>query len=375
MSWLEFDVHGYAGLRVAEDMPCAPLFQETFQQFATEHLSQVDLTVTNDRAPLVNAAWAENRYRYTASEVAVHSCKAQISLTERGDFHLRGKGDVLQAALPILDVVMARKGAAMIHAASFEQSGLGIALPAWGGTGKTSTLASLLLGKPTGAFMGDDWAFITQAGDLLGFARPLFIKAHHRELYPHLFTGRRKVMVPAALSGPAHRIASAVHPAVARFPRVAAFTRKWSPEHMMVGPAHVFSRVRAKAPLAAVFFMERWDGPDLELEARPAPWMASRMTGNFYAEMSRASREVMTALNATGLVSLPEPFAQKISILTRATSSKPTFLLRIPSHMSAVEAAPYVGDKILAALHEEGLDRDDAADVGAEKSTPSPDIR
>jgi hypothetical protein len=211
-------------------------------------------------------------------------------------------------------------------------------------------LAGLLAGAEEGSFMGDDWAFVAEDSRLLGFAKPIFIKPHHRPVYPDLFAGKRKPMVPAALSGLMGRLATAAHPMVTRLPRLAAFSRRWSPEHIMVRPARAFSRISTSAPLGAIIFMERFAGTDLLLEQRGPEWMASRLIGNFYAEMPEPSRQVLTALGATGLVPLPEPFARKRALLTGVLDAKPLFLLRIPRSLSTHEASAKVASQIMSAL-------------------------
>ena len=58
------------------------------------------------------------------------------------------------------------------------------------------------------SFMGDDWAFLAEDAQLLGYEKPMFIKPHHQAIYPHLFEGARKPLVPVA----ALPTASAVSP-------------------------------------------------------------------------------------------------------------------------------------------------------------------
>ena len=101
--------------------------------------------------------------------------------------------------LPVLEWVGVRRGAAMVHAATVSLGGRGVLMPAWGGVGKTSTMARLTA-RPDGLFMGDDWAWVDTDQTLLGYATPMFLKPHHRELYPHVFTERRKPMAPSALT-------------------------------------------------------------------------------------------------------------------------------------------------------------------------------
>ncbi len=355
MSWLEFDIHGYTGMRVARRAPSAAIFRQMFQPFLAEGLEHFDLTITETGAEMESPAYAEDRYRYTSKQVFMRTGRTQITQDEAGTFHLSGKGELLTSALPIIDIILARRGAAMIHAASFEYKGCGVALPAWGGTGKTSALASLVLGVEEAAFMGDDWAFVGDDGRLLGFARPLFIKPHHRSIYPDLFERRRKPLVPAGLSAPLGRLATAVHPIVTRLPRIAAFSRRWSPEYMTVRPEQAFGKIVGSAPLKAVVFMERFGGNSMILEPREAEWMAARMIGNFYAEMSQPSREVVTALGGTAVVPLTEPFADKNSILTKALNGVPSFLLRIPVSLPTQEASRQIASRVIEALAMAGI--------------------
>ncbi|WP_285741974.1 hypothetical protein [Lentzea sp. NBRC 105346] len=45
---------------------------------------------------------------------------------------------------------------------------------------------------------------------------------------------------------------------MARYPRLAAITRRWSPEHHIVQADHVFhDRITARVPLAGLAFVER----------------------------------------------------------------------------------------------------------------------
>ena len=101
--------------------------------------------------------------------------------------------------------------------------------------------------------MGDDWSFVSAEGELPGFAKPMFIRPHHRTVYPHLFHRMRKPMVPKRLSRPIGRLTTVVHPFVLRYPRLAAAIRRWSPEHMMVPPHEALrgSPIVRSAPRAA----------------------------------------------------------------------------------------------------------------------------
>ncbi|GLZ28436.1 hypothetical protein Lesp02_06260 [Lentzea sp. NBRC 105346] len=67
--------------------------------------------------------------------------------------------------------------------------------------GKTSTVARPMR-MPGVRFMGDDWAFVSSSGELPSRPKPLFLKAHHRALYPQVFRTLRKPLVPGRLTPP-----------------------------------------------------------------------------------------------------------------------------------------------------------------------------
>ena len=70
---------------------------------------------------------------------------------------------------------------------------------------------------------------------------------------------------------------------VTQYPRLAALSRRWSPEHMMVSPQVALpnATISTAAPLAAAVFVERYDGAGASLEEKDTSWMVSRLVGNF----------------------------------------------------------------------------------------------
>jgi hypothetical protein len=254
---------------------------------------------------------------------------------------------LLTVALPLIDRIVSLRATAMIHAATVSYKGRGICLPASGGTGKTSTIAKLL--RIDGmAFMGDDWAFLSEDGRQLGYAKPIFIKPHHRPIYPHLFARRRKPLVPSSLTEPLARFATWVHPMVANYPSLARFLRHWSPEHMMVTPREAFphAEIATEAVLGVAMFVERCDGDQVILRERDTAWMVSRMIGNFFYEIPPHSQQVVTALGASGLVPLDDLFARKATVLRQALGAVPTFHLQVPASWPPDQASDAIVEHI-----------------------------
>jgi hypothetical protein len=348
--WVEFNIHDCAAMRVAEDASSASILRDMFAPFRTQGLKHHDLTITDELEPVIDASHAEHEYRYTDHSLYLSGMKVQVVVGD-GEYRLHGTRELLTAALPLLDKVLVGRDVAMIHAATFNYRGHGIAMPAWGGVGKTSTVAKLL--RVDGVeFMGDDWAFMAGDGRLLGYAKPMFIKPHHRPIYPHLFARRRKPLVPSTLSKPIAELTTLLHPLVTQYPRIAALSRRWSPEHMMVSPqaALPHATISTAAPLAAAVFVERYDGSGASLEEKDTSWMVSRLIGNFHDELPRHSRDLITALAATGMVPAERFFPEKAAVLARSLNGKPAFLLRVPAAFSADRASDVIVERLLDVL-------------------------
>jgi hypothetical protein len=354
--WLTFDVHGRARMGVARNAPSAAQLRTMFADFLTEDgCEPFDLTVTGKAQPVRGVAYAEDDFSYTPRALCLRTPPLQILRNGTG-IRLNGPGELLTTVLPLLDRILVERDVAMIHAATVSIDGHGIALPAAGGVGKTSTIAKLMQ-RPGVGFMGDDWAFVSAEGELLGFAKPMFIKPHHRAIYPHLFHRMRKPLVPKRLSRPIGRLTTVVHPVVVRYPRLAAITRQWSPEHMIIPPQQALrgSPIVRSAPLSAAVYVERYDGAQARLAELDQTAMTARMLGNFHIEMTTHSREVLNLLGATGLIPLQDIFTDKAAILGQALANVPTFLLQVPVAYDADRASDVIVDQLAVALAPLGM--------------------
>jgi hypothetical protein len=350
--WYHFNFHNRVGMRVSRQAATASLFTDMFAPFLTDSLEHATLTIREEMQPLEAGAFGEvhgeTEFYYNERGLQLETPAVQIFLDEDG-FHLHGGVELMVMALPLIDRLMVNQGAAMIHALTVEYKGHGLAMPAWGGTGKTSTMAKLLR-RDGYAFMGDDWAFLSRQGELLGYAKPMFIKPYHRPIYPHLFSNTHKPLVPMRLSKQIARMTTLVHPYITRYPQLAQLTRRWSPEHMMVSPQHAFPEARfsTAAPLAAALFVERYvtDSDQPVFAEQSKKWMIARLIGNFNSELPRQSRVVMTALGAAGLVPVEQTFEEKAAVLDQALGDKPLFLLRVPKALTPDQASDVIVEKI-----------------------------
>lgn len=350
---LAFDIHGRVGMRVSADAPTRPQLRDMFHCFRAGAAGPGPLLDVSPRfEDIRDAADLETTLTYTDESITWPS--AGIQVVAQGDgFGLHGSGELLTSVVPLIDILVVRAGVAMFHAATIDFRGRGIAMPAAGGTGKTSTIAKFM--RLDGVrFMGDDWAFMSREKQILGFAKPMFIKPHHRDLYPHMFRGARKPMVPVALSRPLHSVTTVVHPYVTRYPRTAALVRRWSPEHTMVRPEVALSgrEVSTAAPVEAAIYLERYAGTETRLLPRSREWMVNRMIGNFHVEMHAHSQALSTALGAAGIVPQAEHFQRKAEILHEALAHLECHVLQVPSSFSPDRASEDVLASTLRVLGE-----------------------
>jgi len=345
MDWHVFDIHNMVRMRVAVDAPTAHQLCHMFAHFLqpdARDCESADITVTGTLPTLDHPAHGEYEFTFTDDAVVI---EAMGSCIERdGDrWRVHGTREMLTTVLPLVDRIAVTHSAAMGHAATVVYDGKGIAMPAWGGVGKTSTMSQLVKMDEV-AFLGDDWAFVDSAQRLYGFHKPMYIKPHHREIYPHMFEGARKPLVPSSMSKSFAKLTTAVHPLATRYPKVADRFRRWTPEYKVVTPQEAFpdARFADSAPLRICIFVERADLSGAELREVTEEWMVTKIVGNFHAEMSPQSRDVFTALATTAILPLQDVMAEKAEIVAKAIAGLPTFRLQVPTHFPPSQAAPTI---------------------------------
>ena len=89
--------------------------------------------------------------------------------------------------LPVLHLALTRRGASLVHAAAIQIKDAGVLLPAWGGTGKTSVLISLLRDFNCD-FLADDLGILTSDGYCHRLGNTINVLDYNLRAYPDLRT-------------------------------------------------------------------------------------------------------------------------------------------------------------------------------------------
>ena len=181
MLWL--DVHG-VGVRVSGDRGVEEFFRAEYGFFECGGRGEADLVVEGvDRVEgacfyeLVSMREGRRFMRIPLGGVCGGGVRV---LFERG----LSPAFVVYMVEPVLAVLAAARGRALIHACCVVKDDKCIVFPSWGGTGKTS-IVLYFLSKGFG-YMADDWVFVGRDGCAYAYPRRIRIYSYNLRQFPWL---------------------------------------------------------------------------------------------------------------------------------------------------------------------------------------------
>jgi hypothetical protein len=328
--WLYFNIHDLVGIRVAAGHASERSVRLVFGPFETESLDRIDLTLQYDPPDIGEHSLASESYLYTDRHVYIKNYRLHLVRHEHG-FLLASKRDLLPFVYPIVQSVLLRKNHTFTHGAAIAINGRAILLPGWGGTGKTTAIACLLREVPGSGFLADDYTIVSADGRLLSFPKAFFVYPYHRNLFPHLFRGIHKPLVPQFLSGLLERVRTAIRPTIMAFPWLENIARRITPEHMQIPARTVLANgVFIKdALLDRVVFIERYSGTETIIDELTIPEAKRRLIGNWTYEQGRCARDLILGAGATAVIDLEHYYSQMASVLGMALRNRHVYRLRI----------------------------------------------
>ena len=347
--WLDFSIHGRLQIRVRRDSPSAGRFTEWFGPFLTGSIEGADIVVDGPARPLTAPARIKWRYRYDASALADVEAGWQVELDE-ACARITGRGDLFRVALPVVDVLLARRGVALLHAGSAAVAGVGICVAAAGGTGKTSAAARLAR-LPEARFMGDDLALLTRDARLLAFPKRIWVKSHHRDAYGGALRAARRRPLPFRATQ--RLLMPRLGPLLGRYPRLRDWGKNLSPllPAVPVDPETALGvKIASEAPLRLLLLVESVEQRHSQLSEIALETLVSRLLGQFHADVLRDSHDVVAALASTGLVPLDGHLAAKAGVLREALAGVPAHLFRVPAALSKDQAAGVLAEMVATLL-------------------------
>lgn len=326
-----FLIHGCATLEIEAGFPFGQGVIEEFESFvSTDRSEPPDVLVTLPRETHEPRSSASGVYEYTADTTWIPEYDVSVSLRD-GRFRLACRRDPLPFIQPLIQHAMLSKGHGLIHAAAIAVSGKGVAIPAWGGTGKTSAIVELTR-LPGMGFMADDYCILSEGGELLSYPKPFFVYPFHRDVFPHLFRAKRKPLVPTRLLPILRAMRESTRPIFMKHPRLESLARRITPEHMKVSARAALPDAQfvERAQLRAVLFASRYSGPTTILEPYDLEHAVRRVVGNWFMELGAPARHMLIGCCATSLCSMDFFIHELRSIVVKAFEGVPIYDLRLP---------------------------------------------
>ncbi|MBN1788511.1 MAG: hypothetical protein JW806_08995 [Sedimentisphaerales bacterium] len=330
--WLYYNIHDLIGIRLQNDHPSKKSFNLFFGSFETRFLSEdeISLSIQTDVPEITEYSNASSLYRFNNNYLCL--TKYNIHLFKKNNFWiLASQRDLLTFVHPILQMLLLKKGCCMLHSASVAINGLGVLLPACGGTGKTSAIMHILKEIKGASFLSDDFCIISP--DLV-YSNPkhFAIYPYHKSIFPHLFNRKHKFLIPGCLSNLFEKIRAFVRPIIVGFSEIERFAKKIAPDRMYVPAREALGDVAFSdnAKIDTLLLLERYSGNNAVVENISSKWVRSRLIGNWLYEIGPYSQEMLTAMSGTGIIDLSEYFSQMSTIIDSACHNKTIKLLKLP---------------------------------------------
>jgi hypothetical protein len=344
-STLWFDIHGRVTVAVAGSTPSVGRFRELLAPFRAGPAPTADLVVSATPRALDEPALIKWRYRYDSGAVEDLEEGWQVSVRD-GAVAIAGRRDLLPVALPLLDWLLVRSGAALVHAGGVERAGHGICIPAAGGTGKTSVVAALARAPGT-RFMGDDLLLVAEDRELLAFPKRIWLKSHHRTTYGQALRRERRVPLPYRFAQ--RRLVPLLQPFLARHPKARELGKRLLPVLPAVpsDPESALGVAVARAaPLRLVVLVERYEADAARIAAYDRGELASRLLGQFNADLLGDSQRAIAALASAGVLAWERHLERKADLLRKAIAGADCYRLRLPASWSRPVAAAEVASAV-----------------------------
>lgn len=145
-----------------------------------------DLTIQEGSVPTPSLT-LDDRYRYDDSGFVVETPSGRVAVAEgriAADPRVTGVELLAYWVENLMKETILARGACFLHASAVAREGAAFLFPAWMGTGKTHVLLNALAKGYD--FMADDWCFVSDSGDVLGYPRWPTLVYHHFKSYPEL---------------------------------------------------------------------------------------------------------------------------------------------------------------------------------------------
>lgn len=300
---VDYDIHGLVGIRLID--PSAPDVEAVSEQIGLpEPLSRdPDISIrfvkeVGLRRPL---KWIEpgalgfaeeGLFVFASDGGAEPASRVNVDASSRRwQLESRSGLGTVPLLLPLVDLIMSRRGLLALHASAFTYNAKGVLVAGWARSGKTTSLLAFM--ARGAAYIGDDRVYLrTEDNRLYGLPTPVTIRAPHLDELPRYgesagWRARSRLRVFAAVeraAGAAAAIDGLASAQVAR--RIAGLA---SDASISISPYALFGRSSFEGRLEKAFLAIAHDSSDVRAEAIEPHDLAQRLLFSLRAERLRIS--------------------------------------------------------------------------------------
>lgn len=230
----------------------------------------------------------------------------------------------------LVQLTQVKSAQSLIHASTFEKNGDGVAILAWGGIGKTTTLLKLLTDESDWKFLSDDLGLLNAEGQL--FRTPL-----RMQVYGYNLIGQPEISA-ALMSGRStiDKLSWKMHETLRGPKRV---RRRVSPDELFGA-----ERAGSSAKLRRAFLIERHSGDEfeeIEINHETAASLCSYVVLENVQPLAEVSN-IYHALGRPGLIDAEAVRASSEKIIGQGLAHAKLTRIRIPHSAGPNELVGYL---------------------------------
>ena len=331
-----FDFHGFFSIR-AEHRGLNDLLRRELAAFA-RGLTSVDLTVSEGLAvPLGNLL--STKYSFDRSSFVVQTPAGRLRLADRileADPSYPAELLLIQWVENLMRQQIVFRGATLVHSSAVCRDGVGYLLPAWAHTGKTNVALSFL--RDGYSYMADDWCFVSESGEILGYPRWLNLFDYNFEVRG----ARAPSLDPRVLKRLRRRLAVAEFARSLREShRLSRWLRRWLLERHFVNvrvPASVAvpgCTTELRAPLSKVCLLATSQSGSVRCRELEPTELARRLVLCAQYERSTFGMHQLALMYSGVLVPPPDLVSREEAVLARGFRSSRCLEVALPPSPSA----------------------------------------
>jgi hypothetical protein len=300
---VDHDIHGLVGIRLID--PSAPDVEAVSDQVGSPGTlyREPDISIrfvreVGSRRPLkwiepgVLGFADEGLFVFTADSAGEPaSCVNVDASSRRWQVQCRSGLGAVPLLLPLVDLIMSRRGLHALHASAFTYNETGVLVAGWARSGKTTSLLAFM--ARGAAYIGDDRVYLqTEDNRLYGLPSPVALRAPHLDELPRYgesagWRARSRLRAFAVVERAASAAAAidglaSTH--VAR--RIAGLA---SDASISISPHALFGGGSFEGRLEKAFLAIAHDSPDVRVEAIEPRDLAQRLLFSLRAERLRIS--------------------------------------------------------------------------------------